>query len=117
MIRKQLDAFNLDGRAMSNELLPIFLRRIGNRSSDYTKVLRAFVAANIKEIAAMIDVVFMIGLARDDYLPGCTGVIRRNVAKFVRRFAERAQQDHGFVARAIDANVEQLVLLFINQIV
>ena len=106
MIRKKLDAFNLDGRAMSNELLPIFLRRIGNRSSDYTKVLRAFVAANIEEIAAMIDVVFMICLAWNNYFPGCIRVVRRNVTKLGRRFAERAEHDHRFVARAVDPDVE-----------
>src|SRR2546421_12522043 len=102
---------------MSNKLFPIVFGRIRDGSGNYAKIFRALIAANIKEVAAMIDIVFMIGLARDNNLPGCIGVIRRDIAKLGRRFAERAQQNYGFVARAADADIEQIVFLFINQLV
>src|SRR2546421_8396261 len=87
VIRKQIDAFNLDGGSMSNELFPIFLGRIRNGRSHYPKILRAFVAANVEEVAPMIDIIFMIGLAWHDYLPAGIRIVRRDVAELVRRFA------------------------------
>src|SRR2546421_1989855 len=102
---------------MSNKLFPIVFGRIRDGSGNYAKIFRALIAANVKKAAAMIDIVFMIGLARDNYFPGCIGVIRRDIAELGRRFAEGAQQDHSFVARATDADIEQFVFLFIDQLV
>jgi len=40
----------------------------------------------------MIDIIFVIGLTRDDYLPAGISIVRRNVTELVRRFAERASR-------------------------
>ena len=66
VIGKKVDIFNLHFRAMGNQFLPIRLAGIGNRRSYHAKVLRSLVCSNVKEVAAMIDVVFVIRFARAD---------------------------------------------------
>ena len=65
----------------------------------------------------MIQVVFMIRLARQDNFQIGIRVIGRQPAYFGRGLAGSLENDHRFVARAAGKNVEQLVLLFIDQII
>src|ERR1041385_8065028 len=99
VIRKQIDTFNFHGGPVGDKVLPVFLGRIGYGSGDDAKIPGALVGANVEEIATMIDVIFVISLARRDYFPAGVRIVGRNVAKFSRGLAECAQKDYGFVAR------------------
>src|SRR5258707_13350067 len=96
MILEQIDSVDIDSGPVSYELFPVLFRRIGQGRGHDAKVLRAFVGANIEEIAAMFDVVFVIGLARDNRLPDGVGVVGGDVAKLGRRLAGRPEHDYGF---------------------
>ena len=87
VIGEQIQVFDLHGRTMGDEFLPIFFRRIRNRRRDYAKVLSAFIRADVKKIAAMGNVVLMIGLARENDFPISIRIVCRNVAKFIRSLA------------------------------
>src|SRR5712671_1496689 len=117
MILEQIDSVDLDGGPVSYELFPVLFRWIGQGRGDDAKVLRAFIGANIEEIAAMFYVVFVIGLARDNRLPDGVGIVGGDKAKLGRSLAERPDHDYGFVSGTLNADVKQLVLLVIDQFV
>ena len=117
MIGEHINALDLYRRPVRNKLFPILLGRIGNRRRDDAKILGAFVGANVKEIAAMRDVVFVIGLTGDNDLPFRVRIVGRNVSTLSRSLAGSFQLNDGLVARAADADIKQLVFLFVNQVV
>ena len=81
VIRKQFNIFNLHGRPVRDKLLPVLFGWIGHGRRHHAEVLRAFIGAKVEKVAAMIDVVFMVCLARYDYFPGGVRIICREVAK------------------------------------
>ncbi len=117
MILEQIDSVDLNGGAVSYKFFPVLFRRVGRRRGDHSKVLGAFIRTNVKKITTMFDVVFVIGLARDNCLPGGVGVIAGDIAKLGGSLAESFEQDHRFVSGALNANVKQLVFLVIDQFV
>src|SRR6266436_882945 len=117
VILEQIHTFDLDRGPVSYKLLPILFRWIGDRRRYYAKVLGAFICANVEKVAAMIDVVFVIGLTREDRFPNGVGVVSGDKAKFSGGLAERSQRDHGLIPAPIDADVEELVLLFVQHLV
>src|SRR5262249_61462829 len=65
----------------------------------------------------MTDVIFMIGLTRNNDLPVGVRIIRRDESKLGRSFTERAQQDDGLVPRTRRTKVKELVFLFIDEMI
>ena len=117
VIGKHVDSFDLYRGPVSDKLFPVLFRRIGHRSSNHAKVFRALIRANVEQVPAMIDVILVIGFARQNDLPIGVWIARRNVAELGRSLAERAEHDHGLVSGPLGSDIEKLVLLFVNQFV
>ena len=82
LIGKRIDCFDLHRRSMGNEFLPVLLSRIGSRRSYHAKILRTFVRANVKKASAVIDIIFMIRLARTDHFQLRGGHVCRQITIF-----------------------------------
>ena len=61
VIREWINALDLDVGPVRDELLPVLLGRIADRRGDDAEVLGVLVRADVEEVAAMLDVVFVIG--------------------------------------------------------
>ena len=106
VIGEQIDAVDLHGRPVSHEFLPVFLGWLGDRRGHHSKILGAFIRANVKEISAVGHVILMIGLAWNDCFPFGVGIAGRDVSRLSRRLAERFQHDDGIVSRSARPDVE-----------
>src|SRR5688500_3229133 len=106
VISKKVDVLYLHFRAVSNELLPSRLSRIGNSRGDHAKVFSSLVCPDITEGAAMIDVIFMIGLTRANEFQLGRRCRSRQVAPLLGSLTLRANEDDGPVPRAVSGDVE-----------
>src|SRR6185437_13187027 len=116
MICKEVKVVDLNFRAMSNEFFPTSLRGVGDRRGHDAKVFGSLVTANIEKVATVIDVVLVIRFSWTDNFQSGGRSIRRQVLPLARSLALRTQQNHGLVARAAGADVEEFVFLFKDQI-
>src|SRR5690242_3843399 len=117
MVRKEINAVDFNGSTMRDKFFPVLFRRITDGRGHDAEIGRALVGTNVEEIAAMIDVVFVISLPRQNHLPCRTRIGGWNVTKLVGRFAVSAKKNYGLVQRLADANVKQFILLFVDQFV
>src|SRR6266576_3884972 len=98
MIGKETDAIELHPGSVGHKLFPVLLRWVANRSCDNPKVLCASVRANVEEVAAVVDVVFVIGLARQNNFQVGSGATGRNVTRLARGLAGGFEKNNGLVA-------------------
>ncbi len=114
---KEREAVDLQRRVVVDEGLPASLGRVGDRRGHDTEVLRPLVGGDVEHAVVVIDVVLVAGLAREHERERAGGVARIEVAELARRHGVRAGEDHLLVERPAGADVEQLVLLLVEELV
>ena len=102
--------------AVRDELLPVLAAGIGDRRRDEPEVAALVVGADVEEIAAVVDGVLVLGLARRDHLQ-----LRRRRSRpggsATSEVVWLLDRDEHVVAaaRAVDADAEALVLLLVDE--
>src|SRR5215212_3052458 len=99
MIGEETDRFDFDRRPVGNKLFPVLLRWIAYRRCHNAKVFRALICSNVEEFVAVIDVVLVFRLSRDNHPRFSVRLGSKKIARLSRSLAERLQKYHFLVAR------------------
>ncbi len=93
VIRKQIEVRNVHRLAIRNHLGPILLLWIGDGRADDAEVDSGIVRPNVEAIAAVIDEVFQVLLARHDHARSGSGIVRWDRAHFAARLTLRSREN------------------------
>ncbi len=115
MVLEEVDAREHDVGAVRDELLPVRAARRGDGRRHEPEVAAAGVRPDVEEVAAVLDVVLVVLLARGDERPLALGRVGLQDAGLRGRVAGALHHDPRAAPRAADADVEPLVLLLVEQ--
>src|SRR6185436_3291750 len=116
MISKEIDVLYFYFRLVRDQFFPIRLPGIGDRRGHYAKIFGTLVRANVKKVAAVIDVVLVIWFARTDNCQFRSWRTGGKVAPLGRCLAFRTKQDYSLISRTEGGNIKEFVLLLKDQI-
>src|SRR5437868_7199059 len=102
---------------MRQDGLPVLLARRPYGRGEETEVAAHRVRADVEEALAVTDVVLVTRLARLHDGEGGEGIARREKADLARRVRARGDEEEVPRARALDAEVEGVVLLLVDEVV